>query len=128
VIATVPSSQRRGLGTALLEQSLQVVDNIGLPAYLDSTNPRNVSLYQRHGFATTGPIELPDGPVLIKMWRGPPERAHTCRGGDCERRLSSAEAMRASFRRIELPDGAENRAACVDRSMPPLPRTPSLGN
>lgn len=69
VIATVPSSQGRGLGTALLEQSLRAVDNSGLPAYLESTNPRNVSLYVRHGFAATGPIELPDGPVLMKMWR-----------------------------------------------------------
>jgi ribosomal protein S18 acetylase RimI-like enzyme len=71
VIATVPSSREKGLGTALLEQSLQSIDNTGLPAYLESTNPRNVSLYQRHGFATTGRIELPDGPGLTKMWRDP---------------------------------------------------------
>jgi GNAT superfamily N-acetyltransferase len=70
-IATVASSQGRGLGTALLEQSLRAVDNSGLRAYLESTNPRNVSLYVRHGFATTGPIELPDGPVLMSMWRDP---------------------------------------------------------
>jgi GNAT superfamily N-acetyltransferase len=71
VIATVPPSRGKGLGTGLLEQSLKLVDKAGLPAYLESTNPRNVSLYQRHGFATTGPIELLDGPVLTKMWRQP---------------------------------------------------------
>jgi GNAT superfamily N-acetyltransferase len=69
VIATVPSSRGKGLGTALLEQSLQSIDKAGLPAYLESTNPGNVSLYQRHGFATTGWIELPNGPVLTKTWR-----------------------------------------------------------
>jgi ribosomal protein S18 acetylase RimI-like enzyme len=76
VIATMPSSRGKGLGTALLEQSLQSIDNTGLPSYLESTNPRNVSLYQRHGFATTGRIELPDGPVLTKMWRDP-QSEHT---------------------------------------------------
>jgi ribosomal protein S18 acetylase RimI-like enzyme len=69
VIATVPSSQGKGLGGALLEQSLAVVDRANQPAYLESTNPRNISLYQRHGFETIGLIELPDGPSLTKMWR-----------------------------------------------------------
>ncbi|MCA1842503.1 MAG: GNAT family N-acetyltransferase, partial [Actinobacteria bacterium] len=72
VIATVPSAQGQGLGSALLRQSLAVVDEAQLPAYLESTNPRNVALYQRHGFMTTGLIELPNGPTLTKMWRTPP--------------------------------------------------------
>lgn len=41
------------------------------PAYLESTNPRNVSLYERHGFAVTGSIDLPGGPSLSAMWRDP---------------------------------------------------------
>jgi ribosomal protein S18 acetylase RimI-like enzyme len=69
VVATVPAARGQGLGTALLEHSLRPVDGCGLPAYLESTNPRNVSLYQRHGFAVTGQIQLPDGPALTTMWR-----------------------------------------------------------
>jgi ribosomal protein S18 acetylase RimI-like enzyme len=64
VIATVPDARGQGLGTALLKQSLTDVDSSGLPAHLESTNPRNISLYQRHGFIVMGRIELPDGPVL----------------------------------------------------------------
>jgi len=70
-IATIPSSQGKGLGGALLDQSLAVVDRANLPAYLESSNPRNISLYQRHGFATIGLIDLPNGPALTKMWREP---------------------------------------------------------
>jgi GNAT superfamily N-acetyltransferase len=71
VIATVPDSRGQGLGRALLEQSLAVVDRTRLPSYLESTNARNLTLYQRHGFTTTGIIELPNGPTLTKMWRKP---------------------------------------------------------
>ena len=71
VVATEPAAQGRGLGTALLEESTKRVDDSRLPAYLESTNPRNVSLYQRCGFKVTGLIELPDGPALTTMWRDP---------------------------------------------------------
>jgi ribosomal protein S18 acetylase RimI-like enzyme len=70
-IATVGPSRGRGLGSELLRVSLLRVDAEGLPAYLESTNPRNVPLYERHGFRVTGTIELPDGPDLTAMWREP---------------------------------------------------------
>jgi GNAT superfamily N-acetyltransferase len=69
VIATIPEAQVQGLGTALLQQSLAAVDATGLPGYLESTNPRNLSLYRRHSFETKGEITLPDGPSLTCMWR-----------------------------------------------------------
>jgi ribosomal protein S18 acetylase RimI-like enzyme len=70
-VAVATEAQGAGLGTALLRQSLGPVDAAGLPAYLESTNPRNVSLYERHGFRATGRIELPDGPSMTGMWREP---------------------------------------------------------
>lgn len=70
-IGTVPAAQGQGRGAALLRRSLAVVDEARLPAYLESSNPRNVSLYQRHGFESVGLIEVPDGPTLTKMWRQP---------------------------------------------------------
>jgi ribosomal protein S18 acetylase RimI-like enzyme len=70
-IAVIRSAQGRGIGTALLAHSLAIVDDAGEPAYLESTNVRNVPLYERHGFRTTGQIDLPDGPQLTAMWREP---------------------------------------------------------
>jgi hypothetical protein len=37
----------------------------------ESSNPRNMTLYRRHGFDQTGEIPLPDGPSLYPMWRAP---------------------------------------------------------
>jgi GNAT superfamily N-acetyltransferase len=68
-IATRPSMRGRGIGAALLAAGLAVVDEQGLPAYLESSNPRNVSLYLRHGFETVEVVHLPDGPPLTLMWR-----------------------------------------------------------
>jgi GNAT superfamily N-acetyltransferase len=68
-IATVEEAQGQGRGSALLEWSLPRVDADGLPAYLESTNPRNVSFYRRFGFVETATIELPGGPSLVGMWR-----------------------------------------------------------
>jgi ribosomal protein S18 acetylase RimI-like enzyme len=42
-----------------------------MPAYLESSNPRNMSLYRRHGFEQVGELPLPDGPALYPMWRTP---------------------------------------------------------
>ncbi|CAA9262156.1 MAG: hypothetical protein AVDCRST_MAG50-2827 [uncultured Acidimicrobiales bacterium] len=69
IFATEPAGRAQGLGTEVLQRSLQMVDDSGLPAYLESTNPRNVSIYRRHGFEATGRIDLPGGPALTAMRR-----------------------------------------------------------
>ena len=69
VISTLPSHQGRGLGAQALAPPLAVCDAEGMPAYLESSNPRNMSLYRRHGFVEIGEIPLPDGPSLYPMWR-----------------------------------------------------------
>lgn len=66
------SHQGTGLGGALLGSMLDECDELGLPAYLESSNPANDALYHRFGFVTTGPIPLPKGaPVISAMWRDP---------------------------------------------------------
>jgi hypothetical protein len=42
-----------------------------VPAYLESTNPRNVSFYRRHGFEVLGTIQVGSSPPLIPMLRPP---------------------------------------------------------
>ena len=44
-------------------------DAQGLPAYLESSHPRNVPLYERHGFEVMGVIQPGDFPPLIPMLR-----------------------------------------------------------
>jgi GNAT superfamily N-acetyltransferase len=69
-LGTTPAAQGRGVGAALLKPMLARCDAEGLPAYLESSNERNVPFYLRHGFRVLGEERLPDGPPLIFMRRG----------------------------------------------------------
>ena len=61
------STPGRGVGSALLERRLASIEG---PAYLESSNLRNVPLYQRCGFDVIEEISLPeDGPTLWTMLR-----------------------------------------------------------
>lgn len=74
-LATVgvqPDAQGRGLGTRLLVPGLEEADARGLPCYLESSNERNVPLYERHGFTVTAERRLPKGPLVWLMWRPAP--------------------------------------------------------
>jgi GNAT superfamily N-acetyltransferase len=62
-------SQGAGLGGALLAESLKAVDETGLPAYLETPNPRTIPFYERHGFRVTGSTETPDCPRVVFMLR-----------------------------------------------------------
>ena len=63
--------QGQGLGSRLMTPCLEIVDQEHLPAYLDSTNPRNVPFYERHGFKVTGQWQAGDSPPIISMLREP---------------------------------------------------------
>lgn len=69
LIGVEPARQGRGLGAALLRAALQRVDAEGLPAYLESTNPRNRPLYEQHGFAAIGEIQVGSCPPIVPMLR-----------------------------------------------------------
>jgi ribosomal protein S18 acetylase RimI-like enzyme len=70
-LGTDPDQQGHGLGSALLADRLRRLDADALPAYLESSKERNVPFYERHGFAVTETVDLPDGPRLWLMWRDP---------------------------------------------------------
>ncbi|MFK7730723.1 MAG: GNAT family N-acetyltransferase [Pseudomonadales bacterium] len=62
--------QGKGIGSALLREGLQVVDQHAMPAYLESSNESNVPLYERFGFEITSEQTLgDDGPKVWFMWR-----------------------------------------------------------
>lgn len=71
-LGTDPAHQSQGWGAVVLQPVLDRCDRDGLPAYLESSNERNVPFYQRQGFEVTGEIELPaGGPTVWPMWRKP---------------------------------------------------------
>jgi len=53
----------------LMKTALERVDAEGLPAYLESSNARNVSLYERHGFEVIGEIQHGSSPSMLPMYR-----------------------------------------------------------
>lgn len=71
LIGVAPSQQGRGYGSALMEYALRRCDREGLPAYLESSSPRNIPLYQRHGFEVLGTIQLDASPPITPMLRAP---------------------------------------------------------
>lgn len=50
VLGVAPEAQGRGLGRALMEPIFAEADAAGVPCYLETTAPGNVSFYQRLGF------------------------------------------------------------------------------
>jgi ribosomal protein S18 acetylase RimI-like enzyme len=66
-----PAHQRKGIGSALLSHVLNMCDAQKVSAYLEATSPRNVPLYERHGFEKVGSIEVADSPRIIPMLRKP---------------------------------------------------------
>jgi GNAT superfamily N-acetyltransferase len=72
VLGTDPDHQGKGLGAAVIAPMLERCDREGVPAYLESSNPRNIPFYARHGFVESDPIPLIDGcPPVTPMWREP---------------------------------------------------------
>jgi hypothetical protein len=51
---------------------LERCDREGLGACLENSKPRNRAFYERHGFRTTGAIDLgPGAPGQWSIWRDP---------------------------------------------------------
>lgn len=68
-IGVDPVSQGSGVGAALMACSLERCDADHTVAYLESTNPRNISFYERLGFDVIGRMQVGDSPVLTAMRR-----------------------------------------------------------
>jgi GNAT superfamily N-acetyltransferase len=68
--------QGQGLGTQMLREVLNGLDTDGVPAYLESSNERNLPLYERNGFRVVGELRaLGSGPTIWRMWREPQARS-----------------------------------------------------
>lgn len=69
MVGVDPSHQGRGIGSTLLDHALAQCDAAGLPAYLESSNPANLPLYERHGFRVVATIEIGTFPPVFPMLR-----------------------------------------------------------
>jgi ribosomal protein S18 acetylase RimI-like enzyme len=66
-----PLQQGKGFGSALLQHTLFQPDRDNKLAYLESSNPRNIPLYKRHGFELLGTIQTGTSPSIAPMLRRP---------------------------------------------------------
>jgi ribosomal protein S18 acetylase RimI-like enzyme len=63
-LGVASDAQGKGVGSAILKNTLAPLDKAGVLSFLETTTERNVALYQRHGFEITGEFELPG----LRMW------------------------------------------------------------
>jgi len=71
MIGVDPSAQGRGVGGALMRHAIARADEDGVFSYLESSNPRNISLYERHGFEVMARIQIGACPLVTPMLRRP---------------------------------------------------------
>lgn len=71
LIGVDPAQQSKGYASELLKHALSRCDGDRKLAYLESTNPRNIPLYERHGFELLGTIQAGTSPPIFPMLRKP---------------------------------------------------------
>ena len=70
IIAVDPAAQSQGLGRKLLQPTLAEADGVSADCFLETFTPRNISFYERLGFATVARFAEPtigsDYAVLLR--------------------------------------------------------------
>ena len=65
ILATHPHHAGLGWGRLAMTAGLDRAAEVGLPAYLETTNERNVELYQRAGWRLTESAAIDDLPIWV---------------------------------------------------------------
>jgi ribosomal protein S18 acetylase RimI-like enzyme len=72
VLGVEPELQGRGVGGQLIKPVLDRADSENLPCYLESSNPRNIPFYERHGFRVMEQLKAHStAPLVACMLREP---------------------------------------------------------
>ncbi len=71
IVGVDPRQQGRGFGATVVRPTLAHCDAMRSNAYLESSNPRNISFYERLGFVTISEFHPDGGPLFTGMWRDP---------------------------------------------------------
>lgn len=69
MIGCDPLKQGQGHGSAIMEAALMTVDSQKMPAYLESSNYRNIPFYERYGFKVLGVIKHGSNVPITPMLR-----------------------------------------------------------
>ena len=72
IIGVRTALQGQGLGSTLMQPTLQRADAAGLPAYIEASSERSAALYERLGFLHIDVLELPEGGPPLWLMRRPP--------------------------------------------------------
>ena len=71
MIGVDPAKQDNGYGSALMKHALARCDGEGKLAYLESSSPRSIPFFRRHGFELLCTIRVGSSPPLFPMMRKP---------------------------------------------------------
>jgi ribosomal protein S18 acetylase RimI-like enzyme len=71
LIAVDPAKRGSGYGAALMSHALKIIDRDKQPAFLESTNAENLSLYKRFGFELLAEVKVGRSPGRYPMLRQP---------------------------------------------------------
>ncbi|WP_369201027.1 GNAT family N-acetyltransferase [Streptomyces sp. PU-14G] len=61
-VGVTPGRQGQGLGSAVVRPGVEAAREAGVPAYLETSDERNLPFYKRLGFTVEAEVSLPDGP------------------------------------------------------------------
>jgi ribosomal protein S18 acetylase RimI-like enzyme len=67
--------QGQGVGSALMQPTLERADSAGLPTYIEASSERSAALYERLGFVHMDVLDLPEGGPPVWLMRRPPPGA-----------------------------------------------------
>jgi GNAT superfamily N-acetyltransferase len=67
--------QGQGVGSALMQPTLERADSAGLPTYIEASSEGSAALYERLGFVHMDVLELPEGGPPVWLMRRPPPGA-----------------------------------------------------
>lgn len=70
ILATHPAHRGRALGRAAMQPGLRTAAESGLPAYLETTNADNVTLYERAGWERTGETTIDTLTIWVLRYSG----------------------------------------------------------
>lgn len=71
LLGVAPEARGGGHGMALLRTALAEYDEVGIPTYLESSNPANDARYERLGYRPHAVVELVSGARVQTYWRDP---------------------------------------------------------
>jgi ribosomal protein S18 acetylase RimI-like enzyme len=69
ILGVDPPHQGQGVGSALIESMLVRADADGMPCYLETAKPRNVTFYRKHGFEVIEEDDIVGGGPHVWMMR-----------------------------------------------------------